>query len=52
MDFADPDVNVEGIAAGLGARTGKIGTVGAIDDVLARARAHAGPSFLVIDREP
>lgn len=52
MDFTDPDVDVQGIAAGLGARTEKIGSLGAVGDVLARALGHSGPSFLLIDREP
>jgi hypothetical protein len=52
MDFADPDGNIEGIAAGLGARTEKIGGRAVIGDALGRALAHAGPSVPVIDREP
>ncbi len=52
MDFSDPDVNLEGIAAGFGARTEKISDVGSIGAILCRALAYNGPSFLVIDREP
>jgi benzoylformate decarboxylase len=52
MDFTDPDVNMQGIAAALGARTETIGQPGAIGEILGRALAHAGPSFLIIDREP
>jgi benzoylformate decarboxylase len=52
MDFTDPDVNMQGIAAALGARTETIDQPGAIGDILGRALAHAGPSFLIIDREP
>jgi benzoylformate decarboxylase len=52
MDFTDPDVDVAGIAAGLGARTEKISDLSAVTDVLHRALAYKGPSFLVIDREP
>lgn len=52
MDFTDPNVEIEAIAKGLGARTEKIDDTGTIGDVLARALAHSGPSFLVIDREP
>jgi benzoylformate decarboxylase len=52
MDFTDPDVNMQGIAAALGARTEIIDDLGAIGAVLERALAHAGPSFLLIDREP
>jgi benzoylformate decarboxylase len=52
MDFNDPDVDVQKIAAGLGARTQKIDSLGAIGDVLTKALGYSGPSFLVIDREP
>jgi benzoylformate decarboxylase len=52
MDFRDPDVNLEGIAAGFGARSEKIGDIASIGAVLGRALAYAGPSFLIIDREP
>jgi benzoylformate decarboxylase len=52
MDFRDPDVNMQGIAAALGARTEMIDELGAIGDILGRALAHGGPSFLLIDREP
>jgi len=52
MDFTDPDVNMQSIAGALGARTEMIDNLGAIGDVLRRALAHAGPSFLIIDREP
>jgi benzoylformate decarboxylase len=52
MDFTDPDVNVRGIAAALGARTEVIDELGAIGDVLGRALTYAGPSFLIINREP
>jgi thiamine pyrophosphate-dependent acetolactate synthase large subunit-like protein len=52
MDFNDPDVDVQKIAAGLGARTQKIDSLGAIGDALTQALAYSGPSFLVIDREP
>lgn len=52
MDFIDPVVNMQGIAAALGARSETIGEPGAVAEVLARALAHAGPSFLTIEREP
>jgi benzoylformate decarboxylase len=52
MDFTDPDVKVEGIAAALGARTATISDPGAIGAVLGAALAYNGPSFLLIDREP
>jgi benzoylformate decarboxylase len=43
---------MRGIAEGFGARTEKIDRLAVIGDVLNRALAHLGPSFLVIDREP
>ena len=52
MDFADPDVDVQGIAKGLGARTEVIENLEEIGGVLARAFAHGGPSFLIVNREP
>ena len=52
MDFDNPNLDMQGIAAGFGARTEKIDSAGTIGEVLARARAHRGPSFLIIDREP
>jgi len=52
MDFNDPYVDMRKIAEGFGARTEIISDPGAVRDVLSRARAHAGPSFLIINREP
>jgi benzoylformate decarboxylase len=52
MDFNDPNVDVQRIAEGLGARTQKIAHLGGIGDALKQAQAYSGPSFLVIDREP
>jgi benzoylformate decarboxylase len=52
MDFTAPNVDLQGIAAGLGARTETIDDLGTIGEVLARALAHAGPSFLLVQREP
>ena len=52
LDFDDPDVDVLKIAEGLGARCGRITSLDSIGEVLAQALAHAGPSFIVIDREP
>jgi thiamine pyrophosphate-dependent acetolactate synthase large subunit-like protein len=46
MDFADPDVSTEAIAAGLAARVEKISELGGVRDMLERALAYAGPSFL------
>lgn len=52
MDFNDPPLDMQGIAAGFGARTEKIAGLGGIGAVLQRALAHQGPSFLIIEREP
>ena len=52
MDFSDPHVDLQRIAEGFGARTERITSVEVVGDVLARALAHRGPSFLIIDREP
>lgn len=52
MDFSDPNVDLQRIAEGFGARTAKIDSLQAVGDVLARALPHKGPSFLIIDREP
>ena len=50
MDFEDPDLDMRRIAEGFGARTEKIEHLESISDVLGRALAHPGPTFLVIDR--
>lgn len=52
LDFSDPNVDLQKIAEGFGARVEKIDDLQAVGDILARALAHAGPSFLIIDREP
>ena len=52
MDFDNPDLNMQGIAEGFGARAEKIDDIQAISGILKRALAHPGPSFLIIDREP
>ena len=52
LDFKNPDLDMRRIAEGFGARTEKIEDLQSISDVLGRALAHQGPSFLVIDREP
>lgn len=51
MDFDDPSLNMHGIAEGFGARVERIGTLDSIGEVLKRAHAHQGPSFLIINRE-
>lgn len=52
MDFGNPELNLQGIAEGFGARTEKIKDLRTIGEVLGRALARRGPSFLIIDREP
>jgi benzoylformate decarboxylase len=52
MDFDQPSLNMQGIAEGFGARVERIETLQGIDDVLRRAHAYQGPSFLIVDREP
>ena len=52
MDFRDPNVDLQKIAEGFGARTETLASRDAVRDVLSRALAHAGPSFLIIHREP
>lgn len=52
MDFSDPDIDLQKIAEGFGARTEAIPGLDAVEDVVARALAHPGPSFIIIDREP
>lgn len=52
MDFSDPNVDLQRIAEGFGARSERIAGIEAVDKILARALAHRGPSFLIIDREP
>ena len=52
MDFNNPNLDMQRIAEGFGARSEKIEDLQSIGEVLGRALAHAGPSFLIIDREP
>lgn len=52
MDFNNPNLNLQSIAEGFGARTEKIENLEKIGKVLGRALAHRVPSFLIIDREP
>ncbi|HXZ17131.1 MAG TPA: hypothetical protein VEH77_14380, partial [Roseiarcus sp.] len=52
MDFTDPNLDMQAIAAGLGARTEKVGDARSLGDLLGRALAYAGPTFLTVDREP
>ena len=52
LDFDDPEVDVQKIAEGLGARTGKITRSDMIVDTLNKAFDYRGPSFIIIQREP
>lgn len=52
MDFDHPNLNLRYIAQGFGARCEKIESLETISEVLGRALAHPGPTFLIIDREP
>lgn len=52
MDFSDPNLDLKAIAEGFGARVEKIVNSENVPDVLSRALSYAGPSFLLIDREP
>lgn len=52
MDFDNPKLDMRGIAEGFGAHTEKIGNLQTIGEILGRALARPGPSFLIIDREP
>jgi benzoylformate decarboxylase len=51
MDFTNPNLELRSIAQGFGARTETIESMETIGEVLSRALAHPGPSFLIIDRE-
>jgi len=52
MDFDDPALDLQRIAEGFGARSETVSGLDTVGEVLGRALAHAGPSFLIIDREP
>ena len=52
MDFNNPNLNMQSIAQGFGARCERIETLETVGEVLGRALAHSGPSFLIIEREP
>ena len=51
MDFDDPNLDMEGIAAGFGAHLEAIGSPAAVGELLGRAMTHPGPSFITIERE-
>ncbi len=52
MEFNNPNLDMQRIAEGFGARTEKIESLQTVGAALGRALAHPGPSFLIIDREP
>ena len=52
LDFDDPALDMKRIAEGFGARTERIEDLQSVGDILGRALAHSGPSFLIIGREP
>jgi benzoylformate decarboxylase len=52
MDFSDPNIDIRAIAEGFGARVEAITGSDNVASVLSRALTHAGPSFLLIEREP
>jgi benzoylformate decarboxylase len=52
MDFSDPSLDMRAIATGLGAHAEKVNDAGSLGDLLGRALAYTGPSFLIMDREP
>jgi len=52
LDFSDPKLDLQRIAEGFGARTERLSSATAVGDVLARALAYRGPTFLLVDREP
>jgi len=52
LDFDNPNLNMQGIAEGFGARVETIENMHTVGEVLKRALAHKGPSFLIITREP
>lgn len=51
-DFDDPEVDLESIARGYGARTAWLTNAESVERELKAALNHAGPSFLLIEREP
>ncbi|MFO1061020.1 MAG: thiamine pyrophosphate-binding protein [Dongiaceae bacterium] len=52
LDFDNPALDMKRIAEGFGARTERIEDLQSVGDILGRALAHPGPSFLIIGREP
>ena len=51
LDFDDPAVDLESIASGYGARTAWLPDAAAVEREMKAAMSHAGPSFLLIERE-
>ena len=52
MDFSDPEVDLQKVAEGLGARTGEITNSEMIAETLSNAFDYCGPSFITFRREP
>jgi thiamine pyrophosphate-dependent acetolactate synthase large subunit-like protein len=52
LDFNDPELNLEAIARGFGARTAWLTDRHEVESELAAAKSYAGPTFLLIKREP
>ena len=51
MDFNEPNLDMQGIAAGFGAHVEAIDSSAAVGEILGRAMTHPGPSFITIERE-
>lgn len=51
MDISDPNLDMEAIASGFGAKVSHINAPNDIDNVLKEAFNHQGPSFILINRE-
>ncbi|MDF1796678.1 MAG: thiamine pyrophosphate-binding protein [Coxiellaceae bacterium] len=49
LDFNDPEVDLEKIASGFGARTVRLTDIGKVNDAISTALAYQGPSFLMIE---
>jgi benzoylformate decarboxylase len=52
LDFNNPNIDIQSIAEGFGARVETITSMGDVEGILSRALNYAGPSFLLINREP
>ncbi len=52
MDFSNPEVDLQKVAEGLGARTVEIAHSEMIAETLGNAFDYCGPSFITVRREP